>query len=93
MPFGGFDSPITYLLIILIILILFGAKKIPEMMHGLGKGISEFKRGTREATDDLQRAINAEPKPQQPAATAAVAEAPQPAEPAEADSDEAKPAG
>ena len=61
-------------------------------MHGLGKGISEFKRGTREATDDLQRAISAEPKPQQPAAPA-VAEAPQPAEPGEADSDEAKPAG
>lgn len=76
MPFGGFESPITYLLIILIILILFGAKKIPEMMHGLGKGIAEFKRGTREATEDLQRAINAEPKPQQPAAPAAPAETP-----------------
>jgi sec-independent protein translocase protein TatA len=89
MPFGGFDSPLTYLLIILIILILFGAKKIPEMMHGLGKGISEFKRGTREATDDLQRAINAEPAPQQPQQPAVVAQAPKPAEP---ESDEDKPA-
>ena len=35
------------LLIILIILVLFGGKKIPELMHGIGKGINEFKRGSQ----------------------------------------------
>ncbi len=35
------------LLIILIILVLFGGKKIPELMHGLGKGVNEFKRASQ----------------------------------------------
>lgn len=32
-------------------LLLFGGKKLPEMMRGLGKGVSEFKKGVREVTD------------------------------------------
>ena len=47
--------------IIVICLILFGAKKVPELMRGLGKGINEFKRATREVQDDLQRAIEEDP--------------------------------
>ena len=44
------------LLIFLVILIFFGAKKIPEMARGLGKGISEFKKGM----NDLQSELNKE---------------------------------
>ncbi len=36
------------LLILLIVLILFGAKKIPELAKGLGKGVREFKKGLHE---------------------------------------------
>lgn len=36
-----------------IALLLFGGKKLPEMMRGLGRGISEFKKGTREITDPI----------------------------------------
>jgi sec-independent protein translocase protein TatA len=36
------------LLIVLIILILFGGKKIPELMRGLGQGMKEFKKAARE---------------------------------------------
>ena len=36
-----------------IALLLFGGKKLPEMMRGLGQGVSEFKRGTREITEPL----------------------------------------
>ena len=36
------------LVIFLAILLLFGGKKIPELMRGLGKGISEFKKGKNE---------------------------------------------
>lgn len=32
-------------------LLLFGGKKLPEMMRGLGKGVSEFKKGIKEVTD------------------------------------------
>lgn len=34
-------------------LLLFGGKKLPEMMRGLGQGVSEFKKGTREVTEPL----------------------------------------
>ena len=37
------------ILILLVILILFGAKKIPELAKGLGKGMSEFKKGLKDA--------------------------------------------
>lgn len=39
------------LVILVIILLLFGGKKIPEMMRGLGKGVSEFKKGVREGDE------------------------------------------
>ena len=41
------------LIIFLAILLLFGGKKIPELMRGLGKGISEFKKGKNETEKDL----------------------------------------
>jgi len=40
------------LIIFVIIMVLFGAKKLPEMGKGLGKGIREFKRATENATAD-----------------------------------------
>ena len=39
------------LVIALIILLLFGGKKIPELMRGLGKGVKSFKEGLNEVTD------------------------------------------
>ena len=41
------------LLIVLIVLLLFGAKKIPELMKGLGKGVKSFKDGMNSKDDDL----------------------------------------
>lgn len=40
------------LLIALIVLLLFGGKKIPEMMRGLGKGVKSFKDGMKEIEED-----------------------------------------
>ena len=39
------------LIIALIVLLLFGGKKIPELMKGLGKGVKSFKEGMKEVTD------------------------------------------
>ena len=44
--------------ILVVVLILFGAKKLPELARGLGQGIKEFKKATRDVQDDLQRAID-----------------------------------
>jgi sec-independent protein translocase protein TatA len=41
------------ILIVLVVLIFFGAKKIPELAQGLGKGIREFKKATREIEEDV----------------------------------------
>ena len=42
------------LVIALIILLLFGGKKIPELMKGLGKGVKSFKEGLKEVDDELK---------------------------------------
>ncbi len=43
----GMSSPAELLIVLFVILLLFGAKKLPELAKGLGKGISEFKSATR----------------------------------------------
>ena len=57
------------LMILLIILLLFGAKKIPEVMRGLGQGMREFRRAAKEATDEVHNLTSAEEPPATPAAT------------------------
>ena len=42
------------LVIALIVLLLFGGKKIPELMKGLGKGVKSFKEGMNEVTEDVK---------------------------------------
>lgn len=50
---GGVGSG-ELLLIFLVLLVLFGAKKIPELARGLGKGIREFKNATKELEEELE---------------------------------------
>ncbi len=45
------------IIILLIILLLFGGKKIPELMRGLGKGVTAFKKGIKEAQDELNQPL------------------------------------
>ncbi len=51
------------ILILAVVLILFGAKKLPELARGMGKGIKEFKHATREIQDDIEEALNDDPPP------------------------------
>lgn len=43
------------IIIALVILLLFGGKKIPELMRGLGKGVRSFKEGMNEAKEEAQK--------------------------------------
>ncbi|MCX8056832.1 MAG: twin-arginine translocase TatA/TatE family subunit [Ignavibacteria bacterium] len=43
------------ILILLVVLILFGAKKIPELAQGLGKGIREFKKAMRDVEEEIKQ--------------------------------------
>ena len=54
---GGWEI----ILVLAVVLILFGAKKIPELAKGLGTGIKEFKKATREMTDEVQKAADETP--------------------------------
>jgi len=45
-------GPMKLLLIIVIILVLFGAKKIPDLAKGIGQGIKEFKNGIKDSADN-----------------------------------------
>ena len=51
--------------IMAVILVLFGAKKLPELARGLGQGIKEFKKSSREIQDELDSAmdLNSPPPP------------------------------
>jgi sec-independent protein translocase protein TatA len=51
------------ILILALILILFGAKKLPELAKGLGQGIKEFKKATREVSDEVSHAMDEPPTP------------------------------
>lgn len=45
-------------IIALVVLLLFGGKKIPELMRGLGKGVKSFKSGMNEIEKDINDSIN-----------------------------------
>ena len=51
----GMIGPWQVVLIVLVVLILFGGKKIPELMKGLGKGMKEFKDATKESDKDKEK--------------------------------------
>ena len=50
----GIVGPWQIVLVVLVVLLMFGGKKIPELMKGLGRGISEFKKGKEEIKKDLE---------------------------------------
>jgi sec-independent protein translocase protein TatA len=43
------------ILIFLVVLVLFGAKKIPELAQGLGKGVKEFRKAMKDVQDDVEQ--------------------------------------
>ena len=49
-------------LIVLVILLLFGGKKIPELMRGLGKGVKSFKQGMNEVEKEIKEIDEADKK-------------------------------
>lgn len=56
--------------IVLIVLLLFGGKKIPELMKGMGKGVKMFKQGMNEMEEEVKRPLEdqslQQPTEQQP---------------------------
>ena len=51
-------GPWELLIVFLVILLLFGAKRLPDIAQGLGKGIREFKRAMKDTTDELKGSLD-----------------------------------
>ena len=49
-------------IVIVIFILLFGAKKLPELARGVGKSIKEFKKATSNIEDEVRNAIEEEPQ-------------------------------
>ncbi len=57
--FGG----VEILVIVLVVLLLFGAKKIPELARGLGQGITEFRKASSDIRKELEKSPEEPEKP------------------------------
>jgi sec-independent protein translocase protein TatA len=69
------------IIVLVAILILFGAKRIPEFAKGLGQGIKEFKKASSDVTNELHSAMNQETPPPPPPPPAKPATTPETAAP------------
>jgi sec-independent protein translocase protein TatA len=78
-------GPMEMIFVMVVLLLLFGAKRLPELGSGLGKGIREFKRSVSDIKEEVQR-TEAAPQIQNQAPQAQVAP-PAQAPPAEAETD------
>jgi TatA/E family protein of Tat protein translocase len=45
--FTGLESPIHLIIVLVVVLLFFGAKRVPELAKGLGEGVREFRKGTQ----------------------------------------------
>ena len=53
--FLGVIGPTEWIMIVIVLVLLFGGKKIPELMKGLGSGIKEFKKAANDTSDDTSK--------------------------------------
>lgn len=58
---GNLRGP-ELLIVVLVILLLFGAKKIPDMMRNIGKGVHSFKQGLNDAREEINKPIETNDK-------------------------------
>ena len=54
--FGNIGGPELFL-ILLIVIVFFGPKKLPEIMKGLGQGIREFRKAARDVQEEIQKEV------------------------------------
>lgn len=51
----GMPTGSEWIIILIVVLLLFGGKKIPELMRGLGKGVKSFKDGINDAKEEINK--------------------------------------
>lgn len=68
--FFGFINnlrPLELIIIAFIVLLLFGAKRLPELFRSMGRALGEFKKATRDMENEVRSAMDEENPPQKPA--------------------------
>ena len=65
-------TPTTMIFVFFILLMMFGAKKLPDLAKGLGQAIREFSKAKNDVHDEIMREANSQPRIETPAQTAAV---------------------
>jgi len=85
----GSMGPTELLIIFLIVLLLFGSKKLPELARGMGKGLREFQKASRDIQNEISR-MDYEPKPKRskPESTISSPQNPPPGKSSQADDPE-----
>jgi sec-independent protein translocase protein TatA len=68
------EFPMHWLIILVVILILFGGRKIPELMRGMGEGVRGFKEGMSGGNQNQDKSSSTKPTPPPPADEAKDAE-------------------
>ena len=53
-------GPQELLIVLIVVVVLFGGRKIPEIMRGVGEGLREFRHASKQVTDDLKPLIEPE---------------------------------
>lgn len=81
----GSIGPWEITIVVLVILILFGGKRLPELARGLGKGIREFRGAVSDTSDQLKSSLKDDPPPPPPSPPAEA--------PGESSSPDTKPGG
>ena len=56
-PVAMIPAPTELILILLIVVLVFGAKRIPEIAQGIGKGIREFKKAMKETEEEVKSGV------------------------------------
>jgi len=52
---ANINNPTVWIIVLVVVVLLFGGQKIPELMRSIGQGTREFKRGLNENDDELRR--------------------------------------
>jgi sec-independent protein translocase protein TatA len=55
-------KPLEIILILVVVLLLFGAKRLPEMAKGIGQSVREFRKGIKDMKDDIANESKLEPE-------------------------------
>lgn len=63
LPIAMFNGPELWLIVALVVLVLFGGKKIPELMRGVGQGVGELKKGLEEGQRQMRDAVHHDTTP------------------------------